>query len=215
MANSTTEEDYWSVFYVSAHTDYPELYVDSEPDSACSIDNLAPEAPTNLSAQSDFLFATLSWTNIQDTDFNYYAIYRNNESGFEPVNPVGYSTDPSFNDYSIVIGDNYYIVSAFDFAGNESVFSSEYHFNYAGPEVDPPTNIGIEVINNNLIITWTASSTPGVTYVVYESEFPDGEYRDVTAEGTLNGNSWQKNITTEAKRFYQIRSRLSLRESNE
>jgi hypothetical protein len=129
LKDSTIAEGmYWSVFFVRAGTDDPTLYFDSPVDSGYSLDNLSPSPPVGLIASHEPAATVLSWTGIEDADFDYYSIYRDTLSGFDPDagNRLGYTVDTSLVDSDAELGRTYYyLASAFDFSGNESDPSNE------------------------------------------------------------------------------------------
>ena len=97
----------------------------SEPAQGYSVDNIAPQSPAGL----DYLLAENQiefwWNPSPDHDFNYFAVYRSEESGAFPSQPFTTLTGNSFSD-AITPDDAYfYIVTAFDYAGNESLPSEE------------------------------------------------------------------------------------------
>ena len=78
-------------FQVVAHTQLPNVFFPSLPESGASVDNLAPEAPLNLSAvRTTGSNADLDWSpsGIAVPDFKEYWVYRAETSGFP--------TDPSY-----------------------------------------------------------------------------------------------------------------------
>jgi len=129
LKDSTIAEGmYWSVFFVRAGTDNPTLYYDSPVDSGYSLDNLSPSPPVGLIASHEPSATVLSWTGSEDADFDYYAVYRDTISGFDPdaSNRLGYTIDTTLIDSNAELGRTYYyLASAFDFSGNESDPSNE------------------------------------------------------------------------------------------
>ncbi len=139
LADSTvTDGMYWSVFFVSAMTSDPLVYYDSDPDSGYSLDNLAPSTPKGLMASSGDTSIDLLWNAIPDEDFRYYTLYRGTESGFTPdsSNLLGTTIDTVFSDIKVYRDSTYYyVVSALDFAGNESEHSNEVSCTFVGLHV--------------------------------------------------------------------------------
>ncbi|TFB09850.1 T9SS type A sorting domain-containing protein, partial [Candidatus Marinimicrobia bacterium MT.SAG.4] len=77
------------------------------------------------------------WRGIEDEDFDYYAIYKSRESGFDPsaTDYIGVTTDTLFTDSEVGIDTiYYYILSAFDFNGNESDYSPEFNASIVSAE---------------------------------------------------------------------------------
>ncbi len=118
-----------STFKVSGHTNVTAIYAVTLPLSGYSIDNLMPMAPTNLAGQETTAGIDLTWDDSVDSDFNYFTLYRSTTVGFDPTGtePIAKITDASYVDAGVAIGTKYYYrLSAHDFSGNESAFSSEF-----------------------------------------------------------------------------------------
>jgi hypothetical protein len=101
---------------------------ESEPKEGWSADNLAPMAPQNLKGTVGASAVALTWDESLDKDFNYFAVYRSTEQGFDPagMTPLATLTQNQYDDADITVGQVYYYkVSAIDFAGNESDYSAE------------------------------------------------------------------------------------------
>ena len=91
-----------------------------------SVDNLVPGAPQGLVAGLVADEVVLSWEESEDADFNYFAVYRGTEAGFDALEPVATLTGTEFTDGEAVRGvHNYYRVVSVDFSGNQSLASDE------------------------------------------------------------------------------------------
>ncbi len=89
--------------------------------------NVAPAAPTGLSATSGIGIAMLNWNNNTEPDMNGYNVYRSTTSGsgYAKLNSSLLSS-PGYNDTNVSNGTTYYyVVTAVDTAGLESVNSGE------------------------------------------------------------------------------------------
>jgi FlgD Ig-like domain len=78
-------------FQVVSHTQTPNVFFPSLPESGASVDNLAPETPLNLTAmRTTGTNAALDWSpsGIDEPDFKEYWVYRAETPGFP--------TDPSY-----------------------------------------------------------------------------------------------------------------------
>lgn len=116
----------WSVFFVSGQS--RGVVYETAPDSGYSIDNLAPFAPSNVSANVVSRTVNLKWDEAVDADFQYFAIYRGETQGFTPDenNRIARLTNTEYADGGLDLGKTYYYrLSAFDFAGNQSAFTPE------------------------------------------------------------------------------------------
>ncbi|HLE56774.1 MAG TPA: T9SS type A sorting domain-containing protein, partial [Rhodothermia bacterium] len=132
-----------TTFMVSGHTSDSQIYVRSEPAVGYSIDNLAPQAPSNVAQSTGSYWVYVSWDDPVDEDFNYFEVYRSTTSGFNPntVFPLKRVTSPEYSDEAIEVGKTYYYrVAAYDFAGNRSRFSDE-----TSPAVVTGTETGADV----------------------------------------------------------------------
>lgn len=122
--SSITAGQYFSKFMVRARTGTPGVFYDSYPDSGYSVDNLAPNVPVGFMVAyvAGSAGNTLDWAPPVDSDFRYFKIYRGTTPGFTPdaSTHVADVTNPSWTDLEPVGTGVYYLVSAVDFAGNES-----------------------------------------------------------------------------------------------
>jgi hypothetical protein len=129
LKDSTIAEGmYWSLFFIRAGTDNPTVYFDSPVDSGYSLDNLSPSPPTGLLASHKPAVTRLVWKKSNNEDFDYYTLYRDTSSQFQPSpnNRFAFSIDSVFTDSTAQLGKPYYyLVSATDFSGNESNHSNE------------------------------------------------------------------------------------------
>ncbi len=106
---------------------------DSGPASGASVDNIVPTAPTAVTisegegAEAQPL-ALLAWDESPDADFNFFAVVRGSESGFDPAAApaIGNTVDAQFTDDNVGVGQTFfYRVVAFDVNGNRGEFSDE------------------------------------------------------------------------------------------
>ena len=127
LYDSTSMTDGIHYFLVSAHTNDPGVFYDSNIDSGYSVDNLAPTVPTGLFASiGEDNSVVLSWDHPVDEDFNFFKVYRGLEPDFDPTGtePVVETIDTTYIDTQTEIGNTYYYrISAVDFHDNESDFS--------------------------------------------------------------------------------------------
>jgi hypothetical protein len=128
LFDSTGTSDGYHFFQVIAHADDPSLYWISSPDSARSVDNLAPEAPLSLSGEQ--LYAPgglqLTWDPNVEADLAGYNIYRGTDGSFEPGPGNFLAATPdtaSFDGGWSWEAGYWYKVAAVDIHGNESGFA--------------------------------------------------------------------------------------------
>jgi hypothetical protein len=111
------------------------MYLDSQPDSCYSVDNLAPDPPAHLHAVQGSLQVTLSWDASDEPDFDRYAVYRDTVPGFELDAPLDFTPTEGFVDTELPDTDAWwYVVTSLDINGNESESSGE-----ASVIDDPPS----------------------------------------------------------------------------
>jgi len=115
-------------FMVSAHTEDPNIFYDSNVDGGYSVDNLPPLAPMYLSGTSYPSEVRLHWGPTRAQDVRTYVIYRSSAPGIDPLlqEPFALAEDTLFADRTPVSGQTqYYRVFARDIHGNMSPGSNE------------------------------------------------------------------------------------------
>jgi fibronectin type 3 domain-containing protein len=91
------------------------------------LDNVAPAAPTNLTADSGVSEVLLGWDNNSESDLAGYNIYRStvSGSGYVQLNTT-LLTIAEYTDTDVINGTTYYyVVTAMDTSLNESIDSEE------------------------------------------------------------------------------------------
>ena len=120
LGDSSMHEMHMSTFMVTAHTEDVTFWLDSEPMSGYSIDNLHPEAPMSLSFATGPGSVSLNWSGPIDEDFNYFNVYRQDILTNEPA-MVFTTTDSFYVDQAMEdVGAYEYWVTAVDLSGLES-----------------------------------------------------------------------------------------------
>jgi hypothetical protein len=110
-----------AVFVVTTHTPTPSIWWVSDPDSARSVDNIAPGVPQGLSVRYGAGGGNqVTWQAVGDADFQYYRVYRGTAPGFTPApeNLAAAVASPAWTDPAG--GSLHYAVTAVDHNGNES-----------------------------------------------------------------------------------------------
>lgn len=125
LYDSSHKVDGKHYFLVSAQTNNPDIFYDSNIDSGHSVDNIPPSAVTSLAISwGTGLYVTLGWApNEKDIDFQTYEIYRSNMSNFTPtIDLLIFSTfDTKYQDMDVEIGHRYYYkILCVDSHGNRS-----------------------------------------------------------------------------------------------
>ena len=145
---------YYVVVSINGNTQEESVY--SAEVTATSVDTIAPAAPTNLVAVATNGGANLSWDANTEPDFREYGIYRSTTSG-GPYQNVDFDDATSYGDGGLVNGTTYYyVVTAFDNAGNESNDSNEV----AVTPFDPNALAGYSVQSGRVQVTGTTLDVP-------------------------------------------------------
>jgi sugar lactone lactonase YvrE len=114
----------FTAFFVTALTEYQDIFYDSNVDSGYSVDNLAPDTPQGI--QGAYLTTggvKIQWLPSRAPDVGEYNIYRGATQSFVPsdFNRLGSTTDTTFVDPNAA--SYFYKLSAVDVHGNESGFA--------------------------------------------------------------------------------------------
>ncbi len=112
----------YSVFFVRAATDDPSVFFDSPPDSGFSMDNLAPAPPSGFTLDYGPDGNHLAWEPNEEEDLDHYRVYRSTDPDFvpSPESLAHATTDTEWIDDDPMAGQYHYLITAVDFAGNES-----------------------------------------------------------------------------------------------
>ncbi|MFH1842347.1 MAG: FlgD immunoglobulin-like domain containing protein [bacterium] len=128
LCDSTAGGICWSVFVVSAFTEFGEFH-DSTPDSGYSTDDIPPPVPGGLlvSEIPGNLELELEWGPSSAPDIAWYGVYRGSSPDFvvaDPYTPYAATVAPGFSDENVSPGETwYYRVAAFDDADGFAGFS--------------------------------------------------------------------------------------------
>lgn len=110
-------------FMSDISVNYPGWYLDNI--DFVGLDTEAPAVPGNLQAAAGTTGINLTWNAVSDIDAAGYSVYRSETSGlgYEKIAVV---TSTAYNDTVFEAGTEYfYVVTAFDYSGNESAYSNE------------------------------------------------------------------------------------------
>lgn len=117
LSDSLTNNNGVMYFRITAQTSQPAQYWRSNILSGYSVDNLAPFAPSALTANSMVSYVALNWDQNLEADIHHYIIYRN---GVE----IATSVNSNFDDQYVSEDSTYdYQVAAVDIHGNKSSLS--------------------------------------------------------------------------------------------
>lgn len=151
--------------------------------------NVAPAAPTGLSATSGIGIAMLNWNDNSEPDFNGYNVYHSTTSGSGYVKLNSSPLDSSdYTDTNVVNGTTYYyVVTAVDTAGLESVNSGEVSATPSNPAD------GTGAILREWWLNIPGAQPGDLTYNVNYPDNPSGRKLLTKLEGPVN---WGDNYGT-------------------
>ena len=123
--DSTAERPVSTAFFITAATANIDVFYSSNVDSGASVDNLAPQSPSNLRVVENATDRTLVWAANHEPDVEAYRLERAPSSAFAPGEVVVLSTGPdtAFVEAGFV-GEASYRVVALDRSRNESAPSA-------------------------------------------------------------------------------------------
>ena len=133
-----------------------------------------PVAPTGLTAVAvSSSQINLSWT-ASGTPGVTYLVYRSPVASFVPSSStlVGSAAGTTFNDLNLAAATTYsYYVEAMGPSGNSQPTNEATQTTLSAVAVvNPPTNLVATAVSASQInLTWTASTTPGVSYEIFGS----------------------------------------------
>ncbi|MBO3747760.1 cellulose binding domain-containing protein [Streptosporangiaceae bacterium NEAU-GS5] len=176
-------------------------------------DTTAPSAPAGLAASGTTSSSTsLSWTASTDNvGVTGYDVLRATGATGGTFAQVGTSTTASFTDTGLTPSTTYrYQVRARDAAGNVSAVSNTAQITTSPGDVTapaPPSNLTVTgTTAATASLSWTASTTAGVTYDVLRAAGASGG--TFTQVGTATGTTFTDSGLAASSTFrYQVRAR--------
>jgi fibronectin type 3 domain-containing protein len=154
--------------------------------------NVAPAAPTGLTANSGIGIVLLNWNDNSEPDFNGYNVYRSTTSGSGYVKLNSSLLDSSdYTDTNVVKETTYYyVVTAVDTAGLESVNSGEVSATPSNPAE------GTGAILREWWLGIAGVNTGDLTYDVNYPDNPGGGQLLAKLEGPVNwGDNYGSRIS--------------------
>ncbi len=148
---------------------------------ATPFDDQPPSEPDNLVGIVGDQSASLSWDPVTDPDVLEYNVYRSLTTT-PPFTLVDTIEDPDYLDSGLTNGVQYYYqVTALDFVGNESDFSSGVFVTpSANPPPPAPTGLTATPGEFQVSLDWNDSTDPDVIgYLVYRATASGGPYDEV------------------------------------
>ncbi len=176
------------------------------------LDNIAPNAPTGLSATPFEAEVALSWTVSNSSDVIQQKVYRSTSPGgpYSLVATIGDKTTVIYTDSAVSNGTTYYyIVRAID-VSQESTNSNESSATPDTSFTNPPTLVSGVGNDGSVDLTWTVStsSNPAITEQrIYRSATSGSGYALLTTITNNITNSYNDStITNYFNYYYVIRS---------
>jgi len=135
LFNTIGADTAWTGYIVSGIAKLDVIW--SKPSFGFSVDNLVPAPPAGFAGEASETNITLTWQESEESDFNYFAVYRSETQNFDPkvIQPIAVTSGLTYADNNIEMGKTYYYkLSVFDFNKNESDYSQELAFTITGVE---------------------------------------------------------------------------------
>ncbi|WP_211489793.1 malectin domain-containing carbohydrate-binding protein [Georgenia thermotolerans] len=174
-----------------------------------SPDTQAPAAPTAVVAQPAGPDVRLSWNASISTDTVGYHVYRGTTPGVgtegQPYSGATALAGRTFTDTDVEPGHTYYyVVTAIDAAGNESLASEEASITVAA--VAAPTALVAAAGADGIDLSWTASTTDVVGYRVYRGTVPGTVAEGTPLSGTtaVSGTSFTDSTAEVGVTYYYV-----------
>lgn len=194
---TTLNNAWWHLRHASVYYDVSLDAVDAE----------APAAPTNLTASIYPVRVDLDWNDNLEADLVSYNVMRSTNSGIGYVTITNLAS--SFFSDANVVNDTtyYYVVSALDYAGNESSNSTEVAATPVDNPPSAPTGLVALGSDGEVLLDWDnnlepeddldsykvyRSDTSGSGYVQIASNLADSAYTD---SDVSNGSTYYYVVT--------------------
>ncbi len=160
-----------------------------------------PSAPTLASAVAANASVTLSWA--ASSEATSYKVLRSTTpgAGYELV--ASGVTSPTYVDSGLASGTHYYVIVAVNPLG-ESDYSNELSATTATPTVTAaPTNLAAVGARRKITLTWTQSTTPGVTAnTIYRSTSSSGPF--ILPTTIPPSTTYSETLSTGTTYFYKV-----------
>ena len=147
-----------------------------------SITKDLPPIVTNLQATSDIpKKIKLTWDKSIDEDFAYYKLYRSKkpDSGFDLLAKL---VRNDFEDLTKIDGDKYfYIVTAVDKDGLESLQQSHSTQGMSLSKPLPPAVVDAKLVNNKVVLKWRKNDLRAKSFVI-RKKYKQGLFNTVVDE---------------------------------
>ncbi|HOK41829.1 MAG TPA: hypothetical protein PLD27_12425, partial [bacterium] len=170
-------------------------------------DTIPPSAPIGLIAVAGIGQATLNWQPNTESDIAGYNVYRSLTSGSGYIKNNGaLLTSPQFTSYALLSGKRYYfVVTAVDRAGNESLFSNEVNVLITqDPPPAPPTGLIATASDSSIRLDWSANGEADLAgYNIYRTLTSGTNYTKLNSS-LITTNYYIDTGLTNGTRYYYV-----------
>lgn len=165
-----------------------------------------PAAPTNLAATGGNQFVSLSWTAPSGTGLTY-SVYRGTSAGGESGTALATGlTAAGYTDSSVSNGTaHFYTVKAVNAAGAGAA-SNEASATPQAVTPLAPAGLSGSPGNQLVILSWTASAGPNVTYSVFRGTASGGEGTTAIISGLTGTGYTDQGLTNGTPYFYTVKA---------
>jgi hypothetical protein len=195
LFDSTATSDGYHYFQTITHAAAVGEYWVSLPDSARSVDNLAPGAPLALAASAVSPDVDLTWSpsGYHDEDLHHYDVHRSEVGGFTPdgTTLVGTATDTLFTDLDPGPTTWYYRVVAVDVHENGGEPSNEASATLGTGLDETPAVFALRGCHPNPLARGTeiVFDLPAEAYVMLDVYSVDGRHVATLAGRTMDAGT--------------------------
>lgn len=180
-----------------------DIVVNSAPDNPSG----APAAPSDLAATASHGLVSLDWNDSTEADFINYSIYRSTTSGSGYTLFTDSLGSSDYADETVVNGTTYYyVVTAFDKFGNESLYSSEASASPVADIIPPavPAGFSAALDAGAITLAWDANTESDLDrYTVYRST-TSNTYGDALITGLTTPNYTDTSVVDGITYYYVV-----------
>jgi fibronectin type 3 domain-containing protein len=197
----------WYYYIVQAVDTAGHISANSTEASALVYDN-PPVAPTGLTASPEPLQVYLQWNaNNTEDDFNSYHLYRSPTDNTSYTLLAANITETTYRDFSALEGMTYYyLLTAVDNAGHESVLSNEaFAAPLAGARPSAPMNLSAVPGDRKVTLDWDDNTEPDMAgYNLYRATGTGGPYTLVYSSDNTSSNFTDTGRTGGVTYYYVV-----------
>lgn len=192
-------------FYVVTAVDYLDLESAFSSQFSAVPADAAPNAPTGLSALAGEARVTLDWNDNSELDFVSYRVYRSTTSGSYGTALANNLSSSAYVDNSAVNGTTYYyVVTAVDATGNQSLVSAEVSATPVNQVPPALTGLVATARDGAVFLDWDESNELDVaSYRVYRAA-SSGGYGAALQTGVTNSYFLDTSVVNGSTYYYVV-----------